>query len=258
MIKKKLFFGLVLFMCMAVIPGFSFAQPPSEKDAQSLLSAFMSYTDLRIGSVQKSLEVLASTKEARSGKWENMKDLLGGYQRSDEGLIMWYASLDGTYYTVDKGLIDEKLSERRYFPDLIASREVTGALVISKSTGQRSAVIAVPVKDKGKVIGAVGASLFLDKLSEQVASVLDLRADVSFFALAPDGLTTLHKKTERHFLDPREMGSETLKKAVNEMLSIDSGEVTYEFDNATKNAIYRTSTLTQWKFVIIFSAVPQK
>lgn len=255
MLKKYLFSGLIMFM--AIMPGFSFAQPPSEKEAQSLLSAFMSYTDLRIGSVQKSLEVLASTNEAKSGKWENMKEVLGGYQKSDEGLIIWYVRLDGTYYTVDKGLVDEKLSDRSYFPDLVAGREVTGALVVSKSTGQRSAVIAVPVKDGGKVIGAVGASLFLDKLSEQVASVLSLRTDVSFFALAPDGLTTLHRKTERHFLDPRELGSETLKKAVDEMLSKNSGEVAYEFDNATKNAIYRTSPLTQWKFVIISSANPQ-
>lgn len=256
MLKRYLFFGLILFMVL--IPGFSFAQPSSEKDAQSLLSAFMSYTDLRIGSVQKSLEILASTTEARSGKWENMKEVLGGYQKSDEGLIIWYVRPDGTYYTVDKGLIDEKLSDRNYFQDLMAGREITGAIVVSKSTGQRSAVIAVPVKEGGKVIGAVGATLFLDKLSERVASILDLRTDITFFALAPDGMTTLHKKTERHFLDPRELGSETLKKAVNEMLSKNSGEVTYEFDNATKNAIYRTSPLTQWKFAIVFSSVPQK
>jgi hypothetical protein len=247
---------LSVFLLMAVIPGFSFAQSPSEKDAQSLLSAFMSYTDLRIGSVQRSLEVLASTTEARSGKWDNMKSLLGGYQSSDDGLIAWFVRPDGTYYTVDKGLMSEKLSDRSYFPSLRKGVEVIGALVVSKSTGQRSAVIAVPVKKGGKVIGAVGVTLFLDKLSEQIASILTLRADAAFFALAPDGMTTLHRKTDFHFLDPREMGSETLKKAVDEMLSTSSGEVTYEFENTTKKAIYRTSPLTQWKFVIIFSALP--
>lgn len=255
MIKKSFFLCVILFM--AVIPGFSFAQSPSDKDAQSLLSAFMSYTDLRIGSVQKSIGILASTAEARSGKWEKMKGLLGGYQRSEEGLIVWYARPDGTYYTIDKGLMDEKLSERSYFPDLMAGRKITGTLVVSKSTGQRSAVIAVPMKKGRKVAGAVGATLFLDKLSGQIASVLALRANVTFYALAPNGLTTLHSNTDRHFLDPRELESETLKKAANEMLSRDSGEVTYEFDNATKTAIYRTSPLTQWKFVITSSAVPQ-
>lgn len=254
----KKYFILTIFLFMAMLPGFSLAQPPSEKDAQSLLSAFMSYTDLRIGSVQNRLKTMAATTEAQSGKWEKMKELLSGYQRSDDGLIIWYVRPDGTYFTVDKGLMDQKLSDRAYFPDLMAGREVTGALVISKSTGQRSAVIAVPVRKAGKVIGAVGATLFLDKLSEQLSSILSLRSDVSFFALAPNGLTTIHAKTDRHFLDPRELGSVTLKDAADEMLSNDSGEVGYVFDNAQKKAIYRTSPLTGWKFALILSSVPQE
>jgi hypothetical protein len=262
MIRKNFFLTVILFML--VMPALAFAQSSaetgssSEKDAQSLLAAFMSYTDLRIRSVQRSLEILASTTESRSGKWQSMKGLLSGYQKSDEGLIVWYVHPDGTYYTVDKGLINEKLSDRSYFPDLMAGMKITGALVVSKSTGQRSAVIAVPVKKGGKVVGAVGASLFLDKLSDQIGAALDLRPDVAFFALASNGLTTLHRKTDRHFLDPRELGSETLKKAAIEMLSGTSGKTTYEFDNATKNAIYRASALTHWRFAIAFSAAPQK
>lgn len=253
---KKYFLTLILFIAM--MPGVALAQSSSDSDEQSLLSAFMSYTDLRISSVQKSLEILASTAEAKSGKWEKMKGLLGGYQESDDGIIAWYVQPDGTYYTVDKGLMDKKLSDRSYFPDLVAGKEILGALVVSKSTGQRSAVVAVPMREGGKVIGAIGATIFLDKLSEQLSSVLALRSGVSFFALAPDGLTTLHSKTDRHFLDPREMGSETLEKAVDEMLSTDSGEVTYEFDNAVKKAIYRTSPLTNWKFTLIYGVVTNK
>lgn len=262
MIRKSFFLRLVFFI--ALMPILAFATPTSDtpsspgKDAQSLLSAFMSYTDLRIGSVQHSLEILASTTEGKSGKWESMKGLLGGYQKSEDGLIVWYARPDGSYDTVDKGLMNVKLSDRSYFPDLMAGMKITGALVVSKSTGQRSAVIAVPIKKNGKVVGAIGASLFLDRLSDQVGTALDLRPDAAFFAMAPNGLTTLHRKTDRHFLDPRELGSETLKKAANEMLSGTSGEVTYEFDNATKHAIYRTSPLTQWKFVLAFSAAPHK
>jgi hypothetical protein len=254
MIKKFILLGIIF--SSVIFPAMAFAESSSDKDAQSLLSAFMSYTDLRIRSVQKSLEILAATTEAKSGKWENMKNLLGVYQKSDEGLIVWYVRSDGTYYTVDKGLTDEKLSDRSYFPGILAGREIIGSLVISKSTGQRSVVIAVPMKKGGKVIGAIGATLFLDKLSEQIDSVLALRTNAAFFTLAPDGLTTLHRKIDRHFLDPRELGNATLKKAANEILSKSSGEVTYDFDNATKRAIYRTSPLTQWKFMITFSSVP--
>jgi len=250
-------FFLSIILATAIIPALAFAESSPANNEQSLLSAFMAYTDLRISSLQQSLEILASTTEAKSRKWEKMKGLLSGYQKSDDGFILWYVLPNGAYYTVDKGLMDVKLTDRSYFPDLMAGREIIGALVVSKSTGQRSAVVAVPMKQRGKVVGAIGASLFLDKLSDQIGSILALRTDAAFFALAPNGLTTLHRKTDRHFLDPRELGSATLKKAANEMLSRASGEVTYEFDNATKKAIYRTSPLTHWKFAITFSAVPQ-
>jgi C4-dicarboxylate-specific signal transduction histidine kinase len=134
-----------------------------------------------------------------------------------------------TVYTI---LMNLKLRDRSYFPDIMAGKKVVGSLVVSKSTGRRSAVIAIPLKQGGKVVGAVGASLFLDKLSDQIVSALSLRKDAVFFALAPNGLTTLHNKNDRHFLDPRELGS------------------------VWKKAIFRTSGLTQWKFAIAFSDVP--
>ncbi len=262
MLKRSLL--KIAALLMIVIPCIGFTQPtgaevPVSQDAQSLLSAFVAYADLRMKSVQQSVEILASTAAARSGKWKNMEALLTDYQRSDGGLIVWFVRPDGTYYTPGKGLMPVRLSDRSYFPGLISGGKVMGSLVISKATGQRSAIIAVPMKENGKVIGAIGVSLFLDRLSEDVSSALALRGDASFFALAPDGLTTLHRKIDRHFLDPRELGSTTLKKATEEILSNLAGVTNYEFDNATKTAIYRTSPLTHWKFVIVISlgAIPQ-
>jgi hypothetical protein len=260
--RQHLFISPVLLMLwmstLGIAQSYAGVALPAEEDTNSLLSAFMSYTDLRIHSVQRSLEILAATSEARSDNWSNMKDILKGYQESDEGFIVWYVRPDGSYYTADKGLMGKSLKDRIYFPDLMAGMNIMGALVISKATGQRSAIIAVPVEVDGKVIGAVGVSLFLEKLSEQVSAALDLRPELAFFALAPNGLTTLHRKTDRHFLDPRELGSETLKRAATEMLAGTSGTTTYEFDNVTKNAIYKTSALTGWKFAIAFGVTPEE
>ncbi len=246
----KVFALLILF-----IPNLCFAQAPVAKPAtemQSLLSAFVSYTDLRLRSVQQSLDILAATTEAKSAKWSKMQALLTAYQKSDGDLIVWFVRPDGSYYTPDKGMMNVKLSDRAYFPGLMSGERIMGALVVSKATGQRSAVIAVPMKEGSKVIGAIGASVFLDRLAEQVDSALALPADAGFFAMAPDGLTTLNRKVDRHFVDPREVGSETLKRAANEMLSSPAGETTYDFDNAAKRAIYRTSPLTGWKFAITY------
>jgi len=256
MVRKWFLWCAIL--CTIIIPEICIAQFSAEKDAKSLLSAFMSYTDLRMRSVHQSLEILASTTEVKSGKWENMRGLLEIYEKSDGKLVVWYVLPDGKYYTVDKGLMDVKLSDRSYFADLMAGKNIVGSLVVSKSTGQRSAVIAIPIKEGDKVVAGIGVSLFLDELSEEIGSVLSLRPDAAFFALAPNGQTTLHLKTDRHFLDPRELGSETLKRTANEMLSKNAGESTYFFDNVNKKAIYRTSPLLQWKFAITFNVVPQK
>jgi hypothetical protein len=256
MLKKWIFQSVILSMFL--IPANSFGQSSFVTDTQGLLSVFVSYTDLRIKSVQQSLEILASTSEVKSLDWKKMRDLFSGFQNSDKGLIVWFVLLDGEYYTVDRGLMKVKLSDRSYFPDIMAGRKVIGSLVVSKSTGRRSAVITVPVQVDGKVVGAVGATIFLDTLSDQIASALSLRKETTFFALAPNGLTALHNKKDRHLLDPRDLGSETLRKAANEMLSRTQGEVTYEYENVRKKAIFRTSGLTHWKFAIAFSDVPGK
>ena len=241
MVRK--FVSMLLVLC--VLPGIALAQ-----EAHSLLSIFVAYTDLRMRSIEQSLEIVASTREAESGNWNEVQGLLKGYQKSEQGIILWYALPSGHYYTVDKGLMAEKLNKRSYFPDLMAGRNIVGSLVISKSTGRRSAVIGVPLKKNGKVIAAVGASIFLDVLSSRISSILALDETTSFFALAPNGLTALHSKTDRNFLDPRELGSETLKQAAEVMLSKESGEVSYEFDKTTKHAVFATSPLTHWKFAI--------
>lgn len=233
----------ILFL-LFLLPGIAFSRDGGQ------LSAFAAYTDLRLGSIERTLEVVASTWAAKSGKWNEARSLLEEYERSEKGIVLWYMLPDGTYYTVDKGRMGMKLSDRDYFPDLASGRKVIGALVVSKSTGRRSAVIAVPVERAGKTVGAVGASVFLDTLAERIGEMLSLDKGASFFALVPDGRTALHSKTDRHFLDPRELGSETLKKAAEEMLARDSGEVSYVYDNASKHAVFTTSKLTGWKYAI--------
>jgi hypothetical protein len=106
------------------------------------------------------------------------------------------------------------------------------------------------VKSDGQVTGALGASLFLDDLSDEISKTTGLPADVIFFALNPQGLTALNSKTERIFQDPTKQGSPSLTKAAREMLSRQEGAATYEFLDQTREIVYRTSPLTGWKFAL--------
>lgn len=256
--RNAAFVGILAFLVVGPLlaPAAAPAQPVPGTDPERLLSAFASYTDLRLRSVRTTLEVLAATDEVRSGQWDRMKGLVAAFQASDGRLVAWFVRPDGTYWTGDRGRMTANLADRAYFPDLLAGRTVLGALVVSRSTNQRSAVIAVPLKRDGKVVGAIGVSIFLERLSEEVDAALGLGKDAAFFALAPNGLTTLHRKTDRHFLDPRELGSESLKQAANEMLTKTSGEVSYDYDQVRKKALYRTSPLTKWRFVLTFNPPP--
>ena len=47
-----------------------------------------------------------------------MCGILRTYQDSVVSGIVWFASPDGNYYTLETGLVGKKLSERKYFPGL--------------------------------------------------------------------------------------------------------------------------------------------
>lgn len=236
---------------ITVYPGRAETVP--DPGVHRLLSMFSAYTDLRMQSVHRSLAVLAATAEARSGDWEAIQSLLSGYQATDPGLAAWFMLPDGTYFTAEKGRMDVTLADRAYYPDLAAGRTVHGALVVSKSTGHRSAIIAVPVMDGDKMVAAVGASVFLDVLSDTLSAILDPPEGASFFALAPDGLTALHSRKDRHFLDPRELGNESLKQAAEWILQTSDGDVRYEFEGIPKRAYYRATEPMAWRYVITTS-----
>ncbi len=214
---KKWFLRSIIVWTI-VIPEICIAQSSAEKDAQSLLSAFMSYTDLRMRSVQQSLEILASTTEVKSGKWENMKGLLDIYQKSDGKLAVWYVLPDGRYYTVDKGLMDVKLSDRSYFADLMAGKKIIGSLVVSKSTGQRSAVTAIPIKEGDKVIAGIGASLFLEKLSEAKKRKARIYAEIVGYASNCDA---------DNLLSPNQAAQEEALRSALKSAGVDPADINY-------------------------------
>lgn len=221
-------------------------------DGRVALSAMIALADYHVGSMLDSLELVAACEDAKSGDWEQMKDLLGQVQRQGTPAAVWFARPDGSYFTVDKGLTDQNLKDRAYFPKAMAGETVIGELVVSRSTGKDSAVVAVPVRKGDETIGAVGASIYLDKLSEILQQELKLPSDMIFFALDAKGETVLNSRTDRLFKFPAEQGSPTLTKATGEMLSTPEGRTQYEFEGSARDVIFQSSPLTGWRFALGF------
>lgn len=214
---------LILGVCLVLILFSSGCGRGTETgvkiDGELGISAAVSLTEAHIKSLMNSLEVMVMTDEIKSGNWEKMRPILTKFGQSQIPSVVWFALPDGSYSTVDLGKTDKNISDRAYFPKVIAGEKILGDLLVSKTTSEKVVVAAVPVKNGGKVIGALGASAHLEKLSEIIVNELQLSGDMVFYAVNDQGKIALHTEPELILRDVAELGSESFSKAVRDMVS---------------------------------------
>jgi hypothetical protein len=215
-----------------------------------LLNSFAALGEGHVERVLRGLELISTTEEAKSGKWEIMRGLLADFGGSDiKAAAVWFVLPDGSYYSVEKGLTGLNLSDRPYFPRLMAGEEITGNLVVSKSTGKRTAIVAVPIKKSGKIIGALGTSLSVEGISRMIDEEMGLPRNMIFYALDQKGQTSLHRVSALLFGYPSDMGSKSLTKTVRDMLAEPEGVVTYDF-YGERTVVFKKAPLTGWVFAL--------
>lgn len=253
---KNLMWGISLVVLVAVLGSVKETRAQTGSAAFTIdgrvgVSAAIALADGHIQSMVSSLQLLAMTEEVGSGNWKRMVGLLAKFKEGQIPSVVFYALPDGSYYTVEKGKTDQNIKDRAYFPKVMAGKVPIGDLVVSRSTGKKVMVAAVPVKNGGKVIGALGVSVHLDKMSELLARDLQLPPNMVLYAIdGKQGTTALHSVTRLIFEEPAKQKSETLRRAVKEMLSKEEGMVTYEFEGKRKKAYFKTSPLTGWRFAL--------
>ncbi len=165
--------------------------PPSAGDQADLaLSAIMAETDSRLKIILRTFEVLAVTSDAKSREWQNIRPLLASLETNEPGARTWYALPDGSYYTVVDGLTTASLRNRSYFPVVLAGNESVGTVVVSYSTGRNTAIVAVPVKIGDTVTGVLGASVYLDTMTDIFRS--EVPDPFVFYAIDNEGAFALH------------------------------------------------------------------
>ncbi len=223
-------------------------------DMQVALHSVRALAEVRLLDVAATLKLLAGTNQVKSGDWATMKPLLTSF--GNTGILanaIWFVRPDGYYYTVEKDYTGLNLTQRSYFPGLMAGETVLGTLVISLSTGKRSVIIAEPVFDASQhVIGGVGVSYSVDQLSLEINEQTKLTNQYVFYALDLAGQTALHRDPTLMFEYPSDMGSPTLSSAVEEMLSDESGSVTYVFRGLRKTVLFERSASLGWVFALGF------
>lgn len=218
--------------------------------ANTVLASTVTIVEESILEQKRIIGSLAGLSEVQSADWSRMKSIVGRFQSAlkDSG-VYWFVLPDGRYYTVGQGLVGRTLSDRPYFPSVMSGRAAVGDLVVSRSTGRKSAVVVLPVRGAGgRIVGGLGVSIFLDILAGRLSAALALPEGTFFYALAPDGMTALHLKQELVFDNPLSKDSPSMKKAVEKMLASDSGEVEYVFNGFHRRVLYQVSGLTGWRF----------
>jgi hypothetical protein len=205
----------------------------------------------RLNRTLNSLKTLAATQEGMSGDWNRINPPLTRLRDdTPASAAAWFARPDGSYYTVQKGRIGQSLEDRSYFPTLMHGEDVIGSLVVSKSTGDRSIIVATPILSDGKVVGALGVSLSAARLAKRLDEEVQFPDDVVFYALDVHGRTALHKDTSLIFQFPSDIGDASLKSAVQNMLSEREGVVRYRFRGADRAVVFHRSETTRWTFAI--------
>jgi ABC-type amino acid transport substrate-binding protein len=231
------------------------AIPASAGDQADLaLSSMIATTDSRILAILRTYEVLVITSDIRTNSWEKAKPLLAVLEANEPDARTWYANPDGSYYTVVDGLTTASLKDRSYFPTVLEGKESVGIVVVSHSTGRNTAIVAVPVTENGAVTGILGASVYLDSLTDTLKT--EIKDPFVFYAIDKENKFALHSDKGQISRDITTIGaSSSFGQALRTIQAQESGDVAYEDGGVRYQAKFRTSPLTGWRFVV---AWPEK
>lgn len=235
------------------LPGPAAAPASADAVADQALNTMVAATDGQMKAVLRPFEVLAQTGEVRSGEWDRIQPLLATLENKEPDAWIWYARPDGSYYAVAEGLTSANLKSRSYFPTVLAGKESVGTVVVSHNTGRNAGIVAVPVIQEGSVNGVLGASVYLDNLTDGLRG--EIPEPFVFYAIDAEGKFALHSEKGQISRNITTIGPETsFGKAIAAIRSGYSGRVEYEDGGVRYRAGYRTAPLTGWKCVVAWPA----
>jgi C4-dicarboxylate-specific signal transduction histidine kinase len=222
--------AIILGLCLGLIimvTGCGSKDNNTRTDLRINVSALTALADAHINDYLDLLKYLAATPEVQSADWQLMKDLLAKQAQTRIAALVYFILPDGSSYTPDHGKTSQNLSDRDYFPKLMAGNVVVGTLLVGKISDIKSYLVAVPVMKDGKVIGGLGTTPYLDKLSQTLVQEMGLDGSRIFYALDSFGSVAL---------------------------SSDTSMLMSQNPDLVRDVEWQTSTLTGWRFALGYSA----
>ncbi len=216
--KAALYLGICLLIVVAIVAIVGGFGSEGKVETEIGVTAAVALTEAHVEGLVTSMQVMALTDEVKSADWDTMEPLLAEFKDNSIPLVAWFALPNASYYTVDAGLAGGNLSDREYFPKVMSGEIAIGDLIVSKSTGIKSTAAVVPVKDGNDVIGALGASIYLDELSQSIVTDLGLSDDMVFYAVNADGMIALHSDADMIMGNVSQPALENSKSSTSSLL----------------------------------------
>lgn len=242
--------SFLLFVLM--LGGSAWADAPAEVrpdvGPEATLNAAAHYVDSLFSGTLDSLALVANTPEARSGDWNGIKRYLERLEARQPG-VYFYILPDGNYYSVAQDYTNLSLSDRGYFKSLMAGERVNGVPIFSRSSGKKSALMAVPILVDGKVTGALAASVFLDEMHARLNREFALPPGHIWYVLDSAGMTMLHRDADFIFLNALTQGSPSLRDALSRALKCERGEMEYMLGSVRHVHYRKLPSMDWWMFL---------
>lgn len=244
---KKIIIVLLTLGLLNVVWAGEKVDEPKHVDPKMMMGAATHYVDTIFSNALASLNLIASTPEAQRGDWKGIREYLVQLKEKLPGVYCFILP-NGDYYTLDRDFTNLNLSNRGYFKSLFVGNNVKGFPIYSRSTGKKSVFVAVPIVVNGKVISALGISIFLDELNRRVNKDFDLPPHYTWYVLNEEGNTILDKDRDFIFMNPLIQGSDSLRKVVKTALKKESGMMHYKLDGERQAYYQKLPNLEWWMF----------
>ncbi len=215
--------------------------------SQAIDLAESSFSSLKSMHLRNSIEPIVANSVSTSN-WDNAKSFLQLQSKVYPQAVHWYSNKSGSYYTLIDGFMSQNLKDREYFSKVMDGQSIISDVLISKSTGKPSIVIASAIYESNSVVGIIGSSIYLDELSVRVSNKINLPNGLYYFVVDENEKIILHSQ-------PSNIGKTMagIHKSISN--SIDG---VFEFNNGFGQIDYGVSLVastpslnsSNWTFVI--------
>lgn len=168
----------ILTLALATLAGASYYYANSyltqsvDETAQSVASDYAGRVQNQVGEIMIQLEALAATPQMRNINDQNvlkqaMGDTLKRIGKLDQ---MTFIYLNG--FSIRPNGTTAQLANREYFKRVVSSKKsYVSEILVSVTTKKASAILCVPILEKGELIGVLTGTYSLEKMNDLVKDI---------------------------------------------------------------------------------------